>query len=174
VGYLVTPGDRPEFVPALPRRFEEADPDLVDGEGVMAQRSCCFPWAEQLRALLQLADLDQKVGAALAEEPQAPRSAAGLDVADQPGSLKIGEELLGAPQATTRKVDRVNLPGGKGPVLGERGDDLDRRLGHNDAGPPIHASLQARGRSESERCLASAEAIAVAPSAIGAVEPVKL
>lgn len=30
----MAPGDRAEFVTALPRRFEKADPDLVYGEGV--------------------------------------------------------------------------------------------------------------------------------------------
>jgi hypothetical protein len=49
-------------------------------------------------------------------------------VTDQPGSLQVGEELLGAAQAATRKVDRVNLGGGKDAMLSERGDDLDRRL----------------------------------------------
>jgi hypothetical protein len=115
VGDLVSPGDRAEFVTPLPRRFQKADPDLVDGEGVGAQRSRRFPWAEQLRALLQLADLDQTVGAALAQEPQAPGSAAGLDVADQPGSLQVGEELLGAAQPAAGKVDCVDLLGGGAP-----------------------------------------------------------
>jgi len=104
-------------------------------------------------------------------------------VANQPRSLEIGEELLGAPQTSAGKVNLMDLGSGEDAMLAQRGNDLDRRFGQSDGCAVAHASLQARGRSKAKRCevsaearsrcLASDEAIAVAPSAIGAVEPAK-
>lgn len=106
MGDLMPPGKRQEFVAPFPRRLQEADPDLVDAEGVGGQRPRRLLRGENLGPLSGFAGGDHRISAGIGQEPHTPGSAASIDVGDQARPLQVGERLLGAARAAIRVVDR--------------------------------------------------------------------
>ena len=111
MGHLMPPGERAEFVAALARRPQEADPDLVDAEGVGAQRPSRLLGGEDLRPALDVAGV---------EPPSQRRARSGTTSAGERGEhrhrrpgppAQVGEDLLSAAWAAIREVDRAHLGG---------------------------------------------------------------
>lgn len=128
MGDLMPPGERAEIVTPLARRAQEADANLIDGEGVGPQRSGRLLRGEDLRPALDLAGVENVISAALGQEPKATGSATRFGIGDQARALQVGQDLLSAPDATIREVDRAHLRGREGAMFAKRGNQLSGPL----------------------------------------------
>jgi hypothetical protein len=158
MGHLMPPGERAEFVTPLARRPQEGDPDLVDSEGVGAQRSRGLLGTEDFRPAL-VAGIECQVRATLGQEPQATGSAASFNVGDQTRPLQVGENLLRPSRAAIREVDRADLGGREDAMLADGGNHPVSRLGEPEAHCRLPTHADPHDRLRAKRCEASAEPV---------------
>ena len=155
------PGERPEFVAALACCPQEADPDLVDAEGVGAKRPRRLFGSEDFRPAIHVAGAGHPISAALGQEPQAPGRATSIDMGNEVRPTQVGENLLSAARAAIREVDRAHLGGGEDAMLADGGKHLAGRFRDSLASAclPVHASPQGSERLTARCCGASAEPV---------------
>ncbi len=149
---LVPPGLRAAFVASLACRAHERDPDIVDGEGVLAQRSFRLRRPDEPAARLgtRPSRLD-RLRAVLGEEPQ--REGAGaLRAIDEPPLGEQSEHPSCPARLCVRCVERVQLLRAQQTMLVDARRGLPSRPMGADGRPRRAGSSLPRDRELGRRC----------------------
>ena len=128
MGDLVAPGERPELIAPLARRPKEADAGVVDGEGVGAQLAGGLARLKRPRVASRAwASCAIRIPSSVANQSRWPEFG-GRREGDELSPVQPTEHLLRPASVIVGQVDHPDLLGREHAVLGQGGDDLDRRF----------------------------------------------